>query len=450
MITTCIKPTTINFFPARITIAFGSHVLLIYYFKSIYSQVIGLGSRQGSLLEKNIQRIFNLAGFSTELNKRIHGYEVDVFAEVDGKRVVIECKQYEKGGLNIRNLIHQWSNKNKIIEADRVVIAIYGHEIPKNALSLAKDESIILWNNDGIDEVLDAVIEHKDNAKEYLFGVLCLEEEIFEGVYTTSIDIPDYASAETERYISPAIEKADNGDFESAIKLVDEALKTLSDVKGVQFLKAYYLFKDSQRCESFGEISEPSADNFEVFSIEVKELGDDIFSRQDKALEFIEILEKKYSKDKELKKDLDNFRGVIKKERRIVQDVLDNLSQTSEGIEELSEKIEYNLICPHCKNQFIFGLPATEIEVECPKCRKQFLSFYATVVSKRQSYEDITMRLQLPTGQETMMHFRSDYKVEAQRGDCVIFYFKKSWMNKEYSKPSLMTNVDINNYVELS
>jgi len=136
----------------------------------IYKKVGGgqMNSRQGSLLEKDIKRIFDLAGFSTELNKRIEDYEIDVFAEADGNTVAVECKQYEKGELNIRNLIHQWASKNKIIEADKIVIAVYGHEIPQSALSLAEEESIILWDSDDIDEILDGIVEDRDNAKEYL------------------------------------------------------------------------------------------------------------------------------------------------------------------------------------------------------------------------------------------------------------------------------------------
>ena len=75
-------------------------------------------SRSGSLLEKNVAKILALSGFKPKMNQIINGYEIDVFFEYCGQKIAIECKQYERSTLAVRNLIHQWDSKNKEINFD--------------------------------------------------------------------------------------------------------------------------------------------------------------------------------------------------------------------------------------------------------------------------------------------------------------------------------------------
>jgi Holliday junction resolvase len=65
-----------------------------------------MASKKGTLLEKNVERLLRLSGLSPERNVIINTYEIDVFVIYKNKRIAFECKQYEKSGLTVRNLIH--------------------------------------------------------------------------------------------------------------------------------------------------------------------------------------------------------------------------------------------------------------------------------------------------------------------------------------------------------
>lgn len=118
-------------------------------------------ARAGNLLETTVKKIFDLAGFRTKQDVKIKGYEIDVLAKYEGYTIAIECKERSSGGLIVRNLIHEWSGKNKIINADKVVLAIYGVSIRHEDLKLAKDNGIILWSEKDIEKFLDSAYEKK-------------------------------------------------------------------------------------------------------------------------------------------------------------------------------------------------------------------------------------------------------------------------------------------------
>ena len=122
-------------------------------------------SRKGTLLEKEVLRLFKLVGFEPEHSKKIEGYEVDVFLEYKGFKIIVECKQYEKSSLSVRNLIHQWESKNKILKADRVLLVLVGSEITHKERSLAENYGIKIWNEEKLDTFLDKAIEHKDKIR---------------------------------------------------------------------------------------------------------------------------------------------------------------------------------------------------------------------------------------------------------------------------------------------
>lgn len=110
-------------------------------------------TRRGTLLEKNVEKIFKLFGFVTKRNVYINGYEVDVYAQGYGLDIAIQCKQYESASLNVRDLLHEWDSKNKFIAADRIVVSIYGQEvIPENRI-VADRLGIILWDEKDLDRV---------------------------------------------------------------------------------------------------------------------------------------------------------------------------------------------------------------------------------------------------------------------------------------------------------
>jgi Holliday junction resolvase len=135
-------------------------------------------TRRGTLLEKNIEKIFNLAGFNTQRGVFISGYEVDVFAKLKKHTVAIQCKQYESASLNIRDLIHEWDSKNKFIRADRVVIMVFGQEVKKEHRDLAKRLGIVIWDEKNMEYVEDKVINERDNAQEELLKIIDMKLDV--------------------------------------------------------------------------------------------------------------------------------------------------------------------------------------------------------------------------------------------------------------------------------
>jgi len=65
--------------------------------------MVKMGQRSGTLLERNVSRLFRLVGFNPQNNVFIEGYEIDVFVQVESYNIVIECKQYERSSLSVRN-----------------------------------------------------------------------------------------------------------------------------------------------------------------------------------------------------------------------------------------------------------------------------------------------------------------------------------------------------------
>jgi len=123
-------------------------------------------SRSGSLLEKNVAKILALSGFKPKMNQIINGYEIDVFFEYCGQKIAIECKQYERSTLAVRNLIHQWDSKNKELNFDKIVLVLVGCEISFKDRDLAKKYGVILLDEAKIGELLDAAIEKKEANKD--------------------------------------------------------------------------------------------------------------------------------------------------------------------------------------------------------------------------------------------------------------------------------------------
>jgi len=134
-------------------------------------------SRKGSLLEQNVANIFNALGFHTETNVKKKGYEIDVFAKKGDFEIIIECKQYENSSLTIRNLIHQWADKNSEIKADRVILVLYGMNLKETDINLASSRNIILWDEQTLQRYTNLTIKDKEEALKKLISELDLETE---------------------------------------------------------------------------------------------------------------------------------------------------------------------------------------------------------------------------------------------------------------------------------
>jgi len=134
-----------------------------------------MASRGGSLLEGNVERLLKLAGFEPQRNVKLHGYEIDVFVKYKTLSIIFECKQRDSGGLNLRNLIHEWRSKNEEIKASKVVLVITGIDVTHEANDLAKKYGIIIWSENKLNKLLDDVIEKKEEMKDEILLAVGLE-----------------------------------------------------------------------------------------------------------------------------------------------------------------------------------------------------------------------------------------------------------------------------------
>ena len=118
--------------------------------------------KKGSLLEYCVKSIFKNLGLETVTNTIVGGFEVDVYANYKGIRIVTQCKQYEKkeeARDTLADLIIQWSGKRKYLDCDNIIIALWGFDIARRHDELAREERVLLWDNQDIKSILDSSYE---------------------------------------------------------------------------------------------------------------------------------------------------------------------------------------------------------------------------------------------------------------------------------------------------
>lgn len=108
---------------------------------------------KGDALEQNVEYLFKTAKFKTSRNVKKASYEIDVLAELGDRRIVIECKNYQSSSVTIRNLLHQWSSKNRIINAHKVILVIARVTIKESDKELANSLDISLWGEEDLAEL---------------------------------------------------------------------------------------------------------------------------------------------------------------------------------------------------------------------------------------------------------------------------------------------------------
>ena len=131
--------------------------------------------RRGSLLERDVARLFKLIGMEPQLNVRFHGYEIDVFITYRDKKIAVECKQYESGSLNVKNLIHEWHSKSEELGIDKVILVIAGYRIRAEHAALANKYGIIIWDEETFDTLFSKAIESKEAARDEILSELGIE-----------------------------------------------------------------------------------------------------------------------------------------------------------------------------------------------------------------------------------------------------------------------------------
>ena len=132
------------------------------------NQIEPTAKQKGDSLELAVEHIFSVAGFKTTRNEFIAKYEIDVKAEIGDRIVIIECKNYQKGSLTIRNLIHQWNSKNQVIQAHKIIIALAGVSIKEADYNLAAEFDIELWSQDDISEMFNLSLKPDELRKKLI------------------------------------------------------------------------------------------------------------------------------------------------------------------------------------------------------------------------------------------------------------------------------------------
>ncbi len=124
--------------------------------------------RRGTLLERNVAWLFSTLGFDTKTNVRIKNHEIDVIVRSNGKSLAVECKQYEKSHLTVRNLIYEWATKRQILGVDRVLLVLWGCNVKDEDRKLAKRLNISIWDEEDFEKIFNLALERKKAARDYI------------------------------------------------------------------------------------------------------------------------------------------------------------------------------------------------------------------------------------------------------------------------------------------
>ena len=124
--------------------------------------------RRGTLLEKNVAWLFSTLGFETKTNVRIKNHEVDVIVKSNGKSLAVECKQYEKSHLTVRNLIYEWAVKRQILGVDRVLLVLWGCNVKDQDRKIAEKLNISIWDEEDFEKIFNLALERKNAARDYI------------------------------------------------------------------------------------------------------------------------------------------------------------------------------------------------------------------------------------------------------------------------------------------
>ena len=131
--------------------------------------------RRGSLLERDVARIFSLIGLKPALNVRLNGHEIDVLVTCGDKRLAIECKQYESGKLEIRDLIYEWATKSRELGFDKVLLVIVGCEVKPAEKELANKYGIAIWDEKDFEKFFTKAIERREEARDEILESIGFE-----------------------------------------------------------------------------------------------------------------------------------------------------------------------------------------------------------------------------------------------------------------------------------
>jgi len=132
-------------------------------------------SCRGSLLERDVARIFSLIGLRPSLNVRLDGHEIDILVAYDGMKIAVECKQYESGRLGVRDLIYEWATKKRELGLDKVLLVIVGCEVKPVNKMLTSKHGIAIWDENDFERFFTKAIEYREVAKDDVLRSIGIE-----------------------------------------------------------------------------------------------------------------------------------------------------------------------------------------------------------------------------------------------------------------------------------
>lgn len=203
-----------------------------------------------NLLERNLDKILDSAGFNPELRKKVDGYEIDVYLEHKNLEVVFECKQYEKSNLTVRNLIHQWEGKQKKLGVDKVVLVLVGISFTEEDLELAEETDIKIWNGDDVERLLNKSMETDENFRKEILAEIGLsaKEEVRklskDEVHEIQSQLQNNIESENQILTKRDREKLYQGEFYYGTKFLDVVEKMVE--YNIEEKKKAYLLVGNQ------------------------------------------------------------------------------------------------------------------------------------------------------------------------------------------------------------
>ncbi len=132
--------------------------------------------KKGSLLENNAAWLFSMLGLKVQKNVKIEGHEIDVLVSYGNRKIAVECKQYERSRIVVRNLIYQWNTKKSILKLDKVLIIIWGCEIRRDDFELAKKLGITIWDEQNFEKFFKLAVDKKEAARDEILAAIGLKE----------------------------------------------------------------------------------------------------------------------------------------------------------------------------------------------------------------------------------------------------------------------------------
>ncbi|MCK5283646.1 MAG: hypothetical protein KAK00_09660 [Nanoarchaeota archaeon] len=125
-------------------------------------------------VQKDLERLFKIAGFLPIMNKRIKGHKADLFVKIKNKALFVKCI---KSGLPLKEAVSEWKEKNKIIQADRILLLLSGTKVSRKVTQAEARSGVLVWDEHILQELLDQAIEKWKQIKPKLIAALLLSDK---------------------------------------------------------------------------------------------------------------------------------------------------------------------------------------------------------------------------------------------------------------------------------